>query len=119
MASLLKDPLIRRFISAAFFAGAFVWVAVYFFDVDVEVVRVLFIYSVGFVLLMIFAGLFLAPVLAIFRRKRSSLLEGEISNIVAEDNEISSAASNVNDTIEDDSQTKNAAKSETIVDENS
>lgn len=67
--------MVRRFVSAAFFASAFVWVAVSFFDVEVEVVRVLFIYSIGFVVLMIFMGLLLFPVISLFRKKRSSLLE--------------------------------------------
>lgn len=72
----LKDPMVRRFISAAFFAAAFVWVAVSFFDVEIEVVRVLFIYSIGLVILMILLGLLAFPVLRLFRHKRSSLLEG-------------------------------------------
>ncbi len=72
----LKDPMVRRFISAAFFASAFVWVAVSFFDVEIEVVRVLFIYSIGFVILMILLGLLAFPVLLLFRHKRSSLLGG-------------------------------------------
>ncbi len=69
--------MVRRFISASFFASAFIWVAVSFFDVEIEVVRVLFIYSIGFVLLMIFIGLLLVPFISLFRKKRSSLLEGK------------------------------------------
>jgi len=76
----LSDPLIRRCISATFFASAFVWVAVEFFDVEVEVVRVLFIYSVGLVALMALAGLLLFPFVGLFRKKRSSLLEPSRSN---------------------------------------
>ena len=72
---MLRDPLVRRFISAAFFASAFVWVAVEFFDVETEIVKVLFIYSIGFVFLMVLVGLLLFPFIALFRRKRSSLLE--------------------------------------------
>ncbi len=55
--NFINDPLVRRFISATFFASAFVWVAVEFYDVEVEVVRVLFLYSVGLVALMVLAGL--------------------------------------------------------------
>ncbi len=75
MKAILKDPLVRRFISAAFFASAFVWVAVAFFEVEVEVVRVLFIYSVGFVALMIVVGFLVFPLITLFRKKPSSLLD--------------------------------------------
>jgi hypothetical protein len=68
--------MVRRFISAAIFASAFVWVAVSFFDVETEVVWVFFIYSIGFVLLMILVGFLLVPFISLFRKKRSSLLEG-------------------------------------------
>ena len=73
-----KDPMVRRFISAAIFASAFVWVAVSFFDVETEVVWVLFIYSIGFVILMILVGFLFVPFISLFRKKRSSLLEGKI-----------------------------------------
>lgn len=68
--------MVRRFISAAIFASAFVWVAVSFFDVETEVVWVFFIYSIGFVLLMILVGFLFVPFISLFRQKRSSLLEG-------------------------------------------
>ncbi len=77
MKRLYRDPLFRRFVSAAFFAAAFVWVAVEYFDADTEVIRVLFIYSVGFVVLLVLMALLLFPVVALFRRKPSSLLRGE------------------------------------------
>jgi hypothetical protein len=70
--------MVRRFISAAFFASAFVWVAVSFFDVETEVVWVFFVYSIGFVVLMILVGFLFVPFVALFRKKRSSLLEGTI-----------------------------------------
>ncbi len=72
---LLKDPLFRRFVSGTVFASAFIWVAVAFFDVDTEVVRVLFVYSIGFVGLMMLLGLVLSPLFLLSRKKRSSLLE--------------------------------------------
>ncbi len=68
--------MVRRFISAAIFASAFVWVAVSFFDVETEVVWVLFLYSIGFVVLMILVGFLFVPFISLFRKKRSSLLEG-------------------------------------------
>ena len=84
---ILSDPLVRRFFSAAFFASAFVWVAVEFFDVETEVVKVLFIYSVGFILLMVLVGLALFPFIALFRKKRSSLLENTITGLSGEEDE--------------------------------
>jgi len=66
---MLKDPLVRRFISASFFAGTFVWVAVVFFDVETNVVRVFLVLSVVFVLIMVFAGLLLSPLVSLFNRK--------------------------------------------------
>ena len=73
--NFFRDPLVRRFISAAFFAAAFVWVAIVFFDVETEVVRVLFIYSIGLIVLMVLAALLLFPLVGLFRKKRSRLLE--------------------------------------------
>jgi hypothetical protein len=70
--------MVRRFISAAFFASAFVWVAVSFFDVETEVVWVFFVFSIGFVVLMMLVRFLFVPVISLFRKKRSSLLEGTI-----------------------------------------
>jgi len=74
---VLKDPLIRRFISASFFAAAFVWVAVTYFNVEAEVVWVLLIFSVLFVLGMIVIGLVGAPLVRLFRSKPSLLAQIE------------------------------------------
>ena len=79
----MKDPLVRRFISASCFAAAFVWVAVYFFDVETEVVQVLFAFSVIFVLGLIFVGLLLMPLVRLFRQEPtllSKIQEGEEIN---------------------------------------
>ena len=79
----MKDPLVRRFISASCFAAAFVWVAVYFFDVETEIVQMLFVFSVIFVIGLIFVGLLLAPLIRIFRSEPtllSKLQEGENVN---------------------------------------
>ncbi len=73
MASLYKDPLFRRFISGSAFAGAFIWVAIAYFDVELEVVWVFFIFSIGFVVLMVLAGLLLSPVIRLFNRPRGML----------------------------------------------
>ena len=71
----MKDPLVRRFISASCFAAALVWVAVYFFDVDKDVVQVLFIFSVIFVLGLIVLGLLLTPLVRVFRKAPPLLLK--------------------------------------------
>ncbi len=69
----MRDPLVRRFVSASFFSGAFVWVAVYFFDVETEVVKVLFIFSVIYVVGLILMGLLLMPLVRVFRSKPTFL----------------------------------------------
>ncbi len=71
---MLKDPLVRRFISGSVFSGAFVWVAVRFFEVDTEVVWILFLFSFVFVGGMMAIGLLLAPLIRFFRRDASPLL---------------------------------------------
>ena len=71
---MFKDPLVRRFISASFFAGAFVWVAVRYFNVEADVVWVLFLFSFVFVAGMIVIGLVLAPLVRLFRRDSSPFL---------------------------------------------
>ena len=76
---MLKDPLLRRFVSGSLFAMAFIWVAVRHFNVDTEVMRVLALLSFLFVGLLILAGLILAPVIRLLRRKShflSSLPDG-------------------------------------------
>jgi hypothetical protein len=70
---MLKDPLVRRLISSSAFAGAFVWVAVRYFDVETEVVWVLFGLSFVFVGILIVVGFVLAPAVRLFRRKPSLL----------------------------------------------
>ncbi|MDA0977268.1 MAG: hypothetical protein O3B72_01820 [Proteobacteria bacterium] len=70
---MLKNPQIRRFISASCFAGAFIWVAITHFDVDPEVVWVLFLVSFVFVGAMIVLGLAGAPLVRLFNRKSTML----------------------------------------------
>ncbi|MBO6658081.1 MAG: hypothetical protein JJ934_14380 [Pseudomonadales bacterium] len=71
---MFKDPLVRRFISASFFAAAFVWVAVTYFNVETEVVWVLFLFSFIFVGGMMVVGLVLAPIVRFFQRDSSPFL---------------------------------------------
>ena len=72
---MIKDPLIRRFISASFFAAAFVWVAVSYFNVETEVVWVFLQLSVAFVLGLIMIGLILAPLFRLVNRRKTFLSE--------------------------------------------
>lgn len=74
---MFKDPLVRRLISGSLFAAAFIWVAVTHFNVETEVVLVLLQLSVGFVLLLIVAGLLLTPVFRLANRRRSFLADLE------------------------------------------
>jgi hypothetical protein len=93
--------MVRRFISAAFFASAFVWVAVSFFDVETEVVWVFFVYSFGFLVLMMLVGFLFVPVISLFRKKRSSLLEGTILGDSDDTQEDKSGADSATDSATD------------------
>lgn len=69
------DPLIRRFLSGTLFAVAFIWLAIYFFDVETEVLRVLAIMSGLLVLLLIGVAFIFSFVVKFFRRSNGGLLE--------------------------------------------
>ena len=69
------DPLIRRFLSGTLFAVAFIWLAIYFFDVETEVLRVLAIMSGLLVLLLIGVAFIFSFVVKFFRRSSGGLLE--------------------------------------------
>lgn len=84
---MIKDPLVRRFISASFFSAAFVWVAVEFFYVDWEVIGVFFGFCVVFVLGSIVIGFVLAPAIRLFRRKPPLLAQLEASRDGEQDGE--------------------------------
>lgn len=69
-----KDPLVRRFVSGSLFAGLFVWVAVRYFDVDTEVVYVLFIMSFVFVGGLMLVGVAGALLVRLFRGEQVGML---------------------------------------------
>jgi hypothetical protein len=69
------DPLIRRFLSGSLFAGAVVWMAIYFFDAETEVIRVLAIFSGLLVLLLIGLAFVFSFVLKYLRRSNGGMLE--------------------------------------------
>lgn len=72
------DPLVRRFLAASLFAGAFVWVAIDSFHVDSEVVLEFFLLSIAMVLLL----MGLAFLFALFLQLVRKLIErGSGSNI--------------------------------------
>ena len=66
---MLKDPIIRRFISSSLFAGTFVWVAISFFDVEPDVVLTLLGLCFLFVGALIVVGLIGVPLIRFIRPK--------------------------------------------------
>jgi hypothetical protein len=75
-----KDPLYIRILSGMFFAGAFIWVAIRYFQVDVDVIYVFLIMSVIFVAGMIVLGLVFSVILRLLRRRHGSGLLDAIGN---------------------------------------
>ena len=66
---------VTRFLSSLLFSSAFIWVAVEFFEVETEVVYVLFIFSVILIGATIVTGFLISPLLRkILQRPGSSLL---------------------------------------------
>ena len=61
--------------SGALFAAAFIWLAIYFFDVETEVLRVLAIMSALLVLLLIGVAFVFSFVVKFFRRSNGGMLE--------------------------------------------
>ena len=68
----------QRLASTLFFAAAFIWGAVSFFDVETEVVYVFFIFSLIFVAGAIVTGFLAAPLLHLMRRRKSSSLLSQV-----------------------------------------
>ena len=65
----------KRFLSSLLFSSAFIWVAVVFFDVETEVVYVLFVFSLMLIAAAMLTGLFISPILRkVLRRPGSHLL---------------------------------------------
>ena len=81
---MFRDPLLVRVLSGGSFAIAFVWVAIYFFDVEVEVVKVLALMSVIFVGGMIAIGLILSVLLRLLRRGRDGGMLDNVNELEAE-----------------------------------
>lgn len=75
MSKLTKDPLIRRFISLCIFGGAFIWVAVEFFNVEWGVVGQFFLGSIAMVIILIAMAWLASLVLRRMHRRRSSFLD--------------------------------------------
>jgi type VI protein secretion system component VasK len=65
-----RDPLYIRILSGMFFACAFIWVAIRYFQVDVNVIWVFLIMSVIFVAGLIVLGLVFSVMLRLLRRRR-------------------------------------------------
>lgn len=75
MSKLTRDPLIRRFISLCLFGGAFIWVAVEFFNVKWEVVGEFFLGSIALVIILIGMAWLASLILRRMHRPRSSFLD--------------------------------------------
>jgi membrane protein implicated in regulation of membrane protease activity len=62
----------RRLLSTFVFGGAFIWVAVVFFDVPREIIWVFLVLTVVLVFSLVLAGLFGGVFLRLMRRERRS-----------------------------------------------
>jgi len=62
----------RRLLSTLVFGGAFIWVAVVFFDVPREIIWVFLVLTVVLVFSLVLAGLFGGVFLRLMRRERRS-----------------------------------------------
>jgi membrane protein implicated in regulation of membrane protease activity len=62
----------RRLLSTFVFGGAFIWVAVVFFDVPREIIWVFLVLTVVLVFSLVLAGLFGGVFLRLLRRERRS-----------------------------------------------
>ena len=85
MLKFLKNTQVRLLFSGSLFTGAFIWMAVTSYDVDEQEIKVFAVFSVLLLLLMVGAGLVLALILFLIRRRRGSDgLLGEIETIERE-----------------------------------
>ena len=65
---IFHDPLVRRFIVASLFAGAFVWVAVDSFHMDSEVVLEFFLLSIALVVVVVVLAFLVALSVHLLRK---------------------------------------------------
>ena len=68
----LKNSQVRLLFSASLFTGAFVWMAVTAYDVNVEEIKVFLVMSVIVLGVVISAGLLFALIISLLRRARGS-----------------------------------------------
>ena len=97
---ILFDPLFRRFFLGTLFTGAFVWVAVRYFDVPTEVVWVFFVFSLGFVAMAIGGGVMSALGYRIWRhyRRADGLVDRLSRGEAPRDKDFSQARTTAEDT---------------------
>jgi len=74
------DPLVRRFIAASLFAGAFVWVAIDSFHVDSEVVLEYFLLSIALIVGLIGLAFLFALFVHLMRKLADRGATGNIEN---------------------------------------
>ena len=72
---ILSDPLLRNFFSGSLFAIAFIWAAIYFFDVDFEIIKTLMVLAFLFVGTMVIVGFILFPLVLLLRKKRGTFIQ--------------------------------------------
>lgn len=72
---IYKNSQIRLFISGTVFAVAFVWMAIYSYDVDEEVIRVFLILSIFLIGALIVCGFIFSLVFRFLRRRDKGILD--------------------------------------------
>ncbi len=65
-----SDPLLRNLCSGSLFALTFIWAAINFFGVDLEIIKTFLFLSLIFVAAMILIGLILFPIVLLIRNQK-------------------------------------------------
>ena len=65
-----SDPLLRNLCSGSLFALTFIWAAINFFGVDLEIIKTFLLLSLIFVAAMILIGLILFPIALLIRNQK-------------------------------------------------
>ncbi|OUV12125.1 MAG: hypothetical protein CBC47_00450 [Alphaproteobacteria bacterium TMED87] len=71
-----SDPLIRNLCSGSLFAITFIWAAIIFFGVDLEIIKTFLLLSFLFVAAMILIGLIFFPLILLLRKQKRVFLRG-------------------------------------------
>ena len=71
-----SDPLIRNLCSGSLFAVTFIWAAINFFGVDLEIIKTFLLLSLLFVAAMILIGFIFFPLILLLRKEKRVFLRG-------------------------------------------